>query len=416
MRILLLCFLTLSLSQLVLPATGQSQLRKIYLHPKTVAREKQSKFVDSLRFIPLETKDGIQLGTYYNIKVTDQYIMLSDQQNKRFILYTKEGKFVKNISYGKLGGNFYPAYEERNNRIMFFGNNKNYALTAKDQVKIKLDWDNPRNRKYFKKYTLDLNDTTFTIKKAVPDKHDIIRLYQLYDDYYLHGQIGTSTLYKDSVDHEMKLYKNDRLVNSFFSYNRINEPRFLYAEENIGFSETDTPYIHFITRPYCDTIYKLDREHLSPAYKLVLPLENSLPSTFFTRAFKNKTAWENFRRNNGWMLKQVHSFYETPRFIFFMVGYLSNFDAYIYEKQTDITYKTKNIKSDSTQYNMQLFGDFSFTRKGDRFYKSQKAGDLLAFFDKNKNTAIPAGLETFLKANPAANTPIIVEFKFKNQP
>jgi hypothetical protein len=415
MRIQLLCSVTLLLCQLLLPATGQSQLRKIYLHPKTVAREKQSKFIDSIRFIPLEIKDGILLGAYYNIEVTRNYLMLTDYLNKRFLLFSKEGKFVKDISYGKLGGNFYPAYEERNNRISFFGNNKNYALTAKDQVKIKLDWEKPRNRKYFKKYTLDLNDSALTIKKAIPDKHDIIRVYHLYDDYYLRGQISTSPLYKDSVDHEIKIYKNDHLVNSFFPYNRINEPRFLYAEENVGFSKTDTPYVHFITRPYCDTIYRLTKDILSPAYKLVLPLENSLPSTFFTRSFKNKTDWENFKRNNGWMLRQVHSFYETPQFIYFLVGYLSNFDSYIYEKQTNLTYKTKNIRSDSTQYNMQLFGDFSLTRKGDRFYKSQKAGDLLAFFDKNKNVAMPGELEAFLKSKPPASTPIIVEFKFKNQ-
>ena len=37
---------------------AQSQLQKIYLHPKAAGNEKQSKFVDSIRFIPLEIKEG----------------------------------------------------------------------------------------------------------------------------------------------------------------------------------------------------------------------------------------------------------------------------------------------------------------------------------------------------------------------
>ena len=114
------------------------------------------------------------------------------------------------------------------------------------------------------------------------------------------------------------------------------------------------------------------------------------------------------------MFSQVFNFYETPTFIFFMVSYFSDFDSYIYDKQTDITYKTKNIKPDSSQYNLPLLTDISMTRKGDSFYKSRKAEDLLAFFDKNTTVPMPKELEAFLKSKPPATTPIIIEFKFKN--
>ena len=113
------------------------------------------------------------------------------------------------------------------------------------------------------------------------------------------------------------------------------------------------------------------------------------------------------------MLHQVYSFYETPRFVYFMVGYLSNFDSYIYEKQTDVMYKTKNIKPDTSHYNLQLLQGFGITRESGTFYKSQKAGDLLTFFDKNKNIPIPKELEQFIKSKPPAAMPVIVEFKLK---
>ena len=399
----------------VLIATeSQSQVRKLYLHPKTVARDKQTKFVDSLRFIPLEKKEGIELGTHYNTSVTRKYILLTDYMNKMLYVYSKEGKFVKSINYKKLGEGFYPGYKERTNEVTFMGNNKNYSLTAKDQIKIKLDWNNLRNRKYYTKFTIDLNDPTLTIKKGVPDEKDIVQINHFYGDYYMQGQISVSDLYKDSVDHEFKVYKDNKQVKAYFPYNRINEPRFLFTQENVGVSKTDTANIHFIARPYCDTIYKMVDDSLFPAYKLVLPLENSLPASFYTKPFKNRTERENFTRNNGWMMRQVHGFYETPKFIYFAVGYLSNHDFYIYEKQTDVTYKTKNIKADSSQYNLQLFASYGIMRDGDKFYKPQKASDLLTFFDQNKNVPVPKDLEEFIKSKPAANTPVIVEFKLKN--
>jgi hypothetical protein len=393
---------------------AQSQLQKIYLHPKAAGGEKQSKFVDSIRFIPLEIKEGIELHEYNYVEVTKNYFLITDYFGKAILLYAKDGHFTKKISFKKLGENFYPAYDEYSNRIVFFGNNKNYSLTSKDRLKIMLDWNNPHNKKYFKKYAVDLSDTTFAIKKDIPLQNDILHAFHYYDALYWQGQIITSGLFKDSLDYEFKIYKDNQLIKGFFPYNHVNETKFLYTEESAIANKTDTPYVHYITRPFCDTVYKMIRDSLFPAYQLVLPLENSLPASFFTRPFNNKTERENFSRNNGWMLHQVYTFYETPRFIYFTVGYLSNYESYMYQKQTNTTYKIKNVKPDSSQYDLQILGDFGISRKGDRFYKPQKAGNLLTFFAKNKNVPVPKELESFLKSNPPESTPVIIEFKLKN--
>jgi hypothetical protein len=399
---------------LLFPVIAHPQMQKIYLHPKTAGTGKQSQFIDSIRFIPLEIKEGIEIGTYNNIQVTEKYFLITEYLTKTILLYAKSGSFIKKISYKKLGENFFPSFSERTNQIVFFGNNKNYSLTPKDQLQIKLDWDNPRNKKYFKKYTIDLNDTLFEFRKEVPAENDIVQANYFYDDFYCQTQISTSPLYRDSIDYEFKIYKDNKLVKGFFPYNHINEARFLYTNESTSFNRTDTPYIRFLTRPYCDTIYKMIRDSLFPAYQLVLPLENSLPSSFFTKPFKNKTERENFFRNNGWMFRQVYNFYETKQFMFFSVRYLTNYDLYVYDKKNNVTYKAKNIKPDSSQYNLQLLADFSTIREGDKFYKTQKAGDLVSFFEQNKNVVVPKELESFLKSNPPAATPVIIEFRLKN--
>jgi hypothetical protein len=399
----------------LLACTGaRCQLHKLYLHPKAAGSEKQSQFTDSLRFIPLEVKDGISLGNYSYVQVTEKHFLVTDYSTKNILLYSRAGAFLKKIDYRKVGEGFYPSYQEHTNEIVFFGDNKNYALTSKDRISIMLDWNNPRNRKYFKKYRINLNDTTLVIEKVEPEERDIIRAQHFYDEYYWRGQINTSPLYKDSVDYEAKVYSNNKVVKGFFPYNPVSEARFLFTEENSQFSRTDTPYVHVVTRPYCDTIYKMIKDSLYPAYHLLLPLENSLPAYFFTRPFKNKTERENFARNNGWMMRQVYAFYETPSFIFLSIRYFSNTESYIYVKRTNATYKVRNIKAESSQYNLQLLADYGLTKKGDRFYKSLKAGDLVTFFEQNKQVPVPKELEAFLKSKPSATAPVMVEFKFKN--
>jgi hypothetical protein len=403
---LLICFLLVA-------DTGRTQIQKIYLHPKTVAKEKQTKFVDSIRFIPLEIPHGTELSPNYNVNVTQKHILLIDYVSKKLLVFSKNGKFIKDIRYKRFGENFYPSYKELTNEVIFFGHNKNYALTPKDLVQIKLDWNNPHNKKYFKKFTVDLDDPDFNVKKDIPDEKDIVQVVHLYDDYYVQGQISVSPLYSDTADHEFKIYKNNELVKSYFPYNRVSEPRFLYTQENIGLNRTDKQDVQFISRPFCDTIYKMIGDSIFPAFHLVLPLENILPASFYTKPFKNKTERENFYRNNGWVLRQVYGFSESPKFISFMVSYLSNYESYIYEKATNVTYKTKNIKPDSSQYNLELFSNFGTTRDGDKFYKTQKASDLFTFFEQNKNVPVPNELKDFIANKPEGTTPVIVEYKLK---
>jgi hypothetical protein len=391
-----------------------SQLHKIYLHPKASINAKQSQFIDSLHFIPLEVKERVEIGAYNNISITEKYFLITDYQEKSMVVYSRDGSLKKKINFKKLGESFYPSYNDHTNQVIFMGTNKSYSLTSKDKLKITLDWNNSRNKKYFKKFIIDMNDTSFTIQKDIPTENDVLSSFPFYDDYTWQGQITTSPLYKDSLDYEFKIYRNSKMVKGFFPYNHVNEPRFLFSAETSTASKGDNPSIHFITRPYCDTIYKMVKDSLFPAYQLVLPIENSLPPSFFSRPFKNKTDRENFARNNGWMLHQVHNFFETPAAIFFWVRYLTNFEFYAYVKETKLTYKIRNIKPDSSQYNLQLLGDYNVLRKGGKFYKVVKAGDLISFFDQNKNVPVPAELQSFLKNSPHTSSPVIVEYTMKN--
>src|SRR5215212_1738015 len=110
MRFFILYCIPALLYCLLISAIASSQVQKIYLHPKAVGTGKQSQFVDSIRFIPLEIKEGIQIGAFNQVTVTEKYFMITDYPGKIILLYAKNGDYIKKISYKKLGENFYPVH------------------------------------------------------------------------------------------------------------------------------------------------------------------------------------------------------------------------------------------------------------------------------------------------------------------
>ncbi len=86
--ILILCCL------FIIP-TANAQLEKIYLHPKAAGSEKQSKFVDSIRFIPLEVKEDVELTMYNQVDITNDYFLIKDYVGRAILLYAKTDVSLK---------------------------------------------------------------------------------------------------------------------------------------------------------------------------------------------------------------------------------------------------------------------------------------------------------------------------------
>ena len=389
-------------------------IEKIYLNPKNPTIQKQSSYVDSIQFLPLATVEGIGFNEYASVRLTEKYFIITDNAAGYLYIYSKAGAFIKQINYKAQIKNLYPSYNSKTNEIVFFGNNSNYTLTSKDRVKIQLDWSNEHNRKYFKKYVISLHDTTFAIKKAKPTKYDLINAYPFYADQYVQTKINTSPLYKDSIGYELSVYEQEQLVKNYFPYNRVNEPKFLFSEESIGIALTENPDLSYLLRPYCDTIYQSVKGVFTPVYQLVLPLENSLPPSFFTIKPDSKADRENFKRNNGWLFHLIRDFYETPKLIYLTISFFSHFEVFVYDKQTHTAYNANKIKGDPKQYNLSLLTPNNIVRSGQRFYKLLKADLIGGFLKQHPEVAIPKELEADANKLSDKNGLLVVAFKLKD--
>ena len=415
-----LCFLKKSFFALLLGCCFwinllQAQpIEKIYLNPKNPTIQKQSSYVDSIQFLPLESVEGSNFNEYATLRLTKNYFLITNHSDGYLFFFTKAGKFVKQVNYKSLTTNLYPSYNSKTNEIVFFGNNSNYTLTSKDKVKIQLDWSNKRNLKYFRKYVINLNDTSFAIKQVKPTNYDLIGASPFYDEQFIQTKINTSPLYKDSIGYELSIYEKDQLIKNYFPYNRVNEPKFLFNEESASFASTENPQVSYLLRPYCDTIYQSVKAVLKPVYQLVMPLENSLPPNFFTERPDTKADRENFKRNNGWLFHQIRDFYETPRLIYLTISFFSHYEVFVYDKQTHTAYNANKIKGDAQQYNLSLLTTFSLLRSGQKFYKLIKA-DLIGSFLKQHPEITPAKeVSNNLDKLSDKNSLMIVAFKLKD--
>jgi hypothetical protein len=389
-------------------------IEKIYLNPKNPTIQKQSSYVDSIQFLPLASIEGIVFNEYANVRSTEKYFLITDNAAGYLYIYSKSGAFLKQINYKSEVKNLYPSYNSKTNEIVFFGNNSNYTLTAKDRVKIQLDWSNEHNLKYFKKYIISLHDTTFTIKKAKPTKYDLISAYPFYADLYVQTKINTSPLYKDSIGYELSVYEHGQLIKNYFPYNRINEPKFLFSEEATGIAFTEKPDLSYLLRPFCDTIYQSVKGVLTPVYQLVMPLENSLPPNFYSIGPESKADRENFKRNNGWLFHQIRDFYETPKLIYLTISFFSHFEVFVYDKQTHTAYNANKIKGDAKQYNLSLLTPYNIVRSGQRFYKLLKADLIGSFLKQHPEVEVPAALVADANKQSDKNGLLVVAFKLKD--
>jgi len=389
------------------------QPTKIYLSPKAAGGGNQSLFIDSLKFYPLKLPANMEIGGYSYLINTDRYYLVTVYSDEALFVFSKDGQFIKKITYKKLGSGAYPRYDKAKQRLNFIYINKSYQLTERDNVKIRADFANKKNKKYYKKFTIDLNDSSFALKKAEVTAFDILDAYNLKEDYYFTYRIHVSEDYKDSIDYEVKVYKDDKFVRGYFPYNKKNEPRYLYSQGLSAITlESGKPDTFYVTRPFTDTVYSLSNNVITPMYQMVLPMENGLPKSFFTTNFKSKTERDNFERNNGWLLRQIYSVYESKKYMLVTIGFLSNYGRYIYDKKTMRSYNLEKIKPDSLTFNLPILTDGGGGNRN-KFYTIINAQQLKKAYElKAKSAPFPKELEACFK-DPKNPSPLIVEYTFK---
>lgn len=392
----------------------KAQTQRLYLNPATAGAAPQSKFIEITRFIPLDASSE-KISASSVLYITSAYWVVHDYMEKKILFLTKQGEFLKSIDIKKYGDASI-QYDDKKEILKFNIKNKNYTLLNKDLVKIRADYAKKGNQKYFKNYEIDLKDKNLRIKRTATDPYFIINARWFYEDYYYRSDLNIEPHAKDSTGYELQLLQQYQPVQSFFPFDKTGNPVFRYSNSQVNLSDTDTPYIKYASRPFNTTIYRLNKDSMTPVYEIVLPMENAMPARYVSNGFKSKADWDYFMNSNGAVFMSVNAVKEFNKFLFFGIRYMRNYESFLYDKSTAKFYKTKMIKADSSQYNIQLLQNGLGQYYNSYYYAVIPAQGIVDFYTKNKKANIdwPAELETFLKAATKNSNPVIVEYKIKD--
>ncbi len=404
----------LFLSPCILPYTECAAQEKIYFEPKFAAGARQSEFIDYKSIIVFETTPESKFDKYSRIIPTKRYFVVCDYSAKRILVFDKNGRFVKKLKnkldLGRL------TYNEENDRLEVVSPNKMFRLTPKDNAQIQEDYENPKNRKYFRKYYIDFTDTlNFPVHKQKISSADILNPIPYVDGMHIVNQITVDHNFSGKEDYELKIYKGDSLLKYYFPYKKKNDSRYIYDGGLVSVINA-TKDARWITHPYDYTVYKLQKDSLYKVYDFVLPLDRAVPAEFFTKEFQNKTEKDNYMRQNRKCVKQIYLYNLSSRYLnFIMQGMSYERQQFIYDTKTKAFYNYEKINPDSLTFYLPICKNISFNDET-LVYSRIFADEALKIFEdhKKENIVYPPLLEAYLKTATADSNPVLVNFTYRN--
>jgi hypothetical protein len=416
MRIVIRTIFCVLLFCLHSPLHLTAQPQTFYLNPATAGPASQSQMVEITRFIPLSAGNKT-VDPSADFYISKQYWIIYYFQERQLFIFSKQGQLQKYLSLKKYG-EVALYYDNKEELLKFNVRNKNYTLIPRDLKQIRANPGAKQNQKYFKNYELDLKDSALQIRKTATDPYFIINAKWFYDDFYYLTDLQSDPTPSDTVGYELQILKDYKPVRNFLPYDKRANNVFKYAAArwNLRLYPTDTPEVKYFNRFFNTTIYRLDKDSFTEAYKFILPLENSLPQQYQKSGFRSQADYQNFSNSNGAVMTKIQGFSNLKRYMFIHMGFMRDYQVFLYDKSTARFYKTKMIKADSSQYNIQLLQNGLGVYDNGRYYAMISAQTLLDYQlkDKEKKTTYPPELAAFLKTANKNSNPLIVEYKIKD--
>jgi hypothetical protein len=388
---------------------------KIFFEPKSARGGTQSDFIEYKGSLIFETKAASLFDDYSQIYLTNNFFIVQDFSNRKILLFDKKGNFRKKIKYKENIGAL--RYNEKQNRLETISQNSQYELSPKDYAQIIEHFDNPKNWKYFRKYYLDLNDTSrISFHKQQITGFEMMLAYPFIDDLKIISKVTIDKNFEKEEDFELKIFRGDSLVQKYFPYNKRKDSRYIYEDFGVNVTSTDRADRKWITRPYDYMVYQLTPDSLYKVYDFVLPIDRAMPIDFYTREFKDKTEKSNYKRQNKKLISNL--FINTISDRFLQLRYQAlNYEnkGYLFDIRAKVIYDNEKITPDSLTFLLPLINNRS-SNDGKLYFTRLTAKTALELIaaGKTKNIKYPAELETYFSKVEKDTNPILIFYSYKN--
>ncbi|PIF45306.1 6-bladed beta-propeller protein [Chryseobacterium sp. 52] len=382
-----------------------SQTQTIRIDPANVKGTPVGKLFEKVEFVPLETTKESTFGVITQLDVLDDRYLIYDRDTKSILIFSSEGKFINKIDGTKIPGNT----EIKGKEIKGFELKK----MEKQMVIAALT---SSSRFFFD------HDGNYLNQALAPPmdfpKYPIGTGKNYFQKFYVKNT-------SDTIVYELALVSPEQNVKPYFPFikTRHLKDQFISGGENYSFNSL-TGELYF-TSYYNYTIYKGTENGLIEKYKLIFPLENSLPTDFLTnKSYVDKRI--PFFKSNPKVIYSISNVMVIGDYLMFKISNfggglknmlclnLKNFDLIsLNDLERDKTSNFLPVTDDGVGYDFANKG-FLLNKNGFLYssYSSHAMFKLYGMIPDNQKN-YPKVMTNYFKNENSKSNPIIVKLKIK---
>jgi hypothetical protein len=406
----------------LLAAEGRPQSpARLRIDPADAAGSDFSRIFDEITFVPLESSKRSLFGQIDGLLVTEDYFIILDNSSTHSILiFDKNGDFHARVA--KQDGVILPyfSYDKENNRLLVCF----LRQSAIPPEAMSAAMNNPfEAMSIFIKYAytryFDMNGQPLKDSSAQVIKFTDFASVKLSKGITASSFALADKRLPDSTGYQLVQTKDGKMSGSWFPYNTQKDlARCGKAAGSGYFSQADNDTTFYFTRPLDYTVYKINAGMVSPVYKFIFPVKNTVPEKYFTDTFKVESDREAWFGSHPDCIKEISAIYPFGNTLFFKLSAFR--DVFIYGIKTGDLYALNRLTPDTSISWLPLLGDIynmkGISAKGGPYiyigvssfemFRAKEMAD-------EKHPSYPTILETYFKTQNRKSNPVIIRLKPK---
>ncbi|ATL46705.1 hypothetical protein COR50_05650 [Chitinophaga caeni] len=376
---------------------------EIRIAPNYAMGGKCSELFQSVRYIPLETSKKCIIGRVRKLYVAKDNFIVYDDTRNQIVIFDRNGKYLSKIN-DLSGSSKIPAWDILFENISIdYVNNKIIVLPNYVHEKIRdIIFEFDFNGKLLAKRKFDVSN----FGRSFASLGD--------DAFFIKYEQGGSLWKTLKKKYTFAVIKNGKVLSNILP---CSEHPILENQDNLFVVNMVEKWAKgtqsvFFNQAYKDEIYEIDTGGVRKKYKLILPIEYSIPTDFLSNSIYNGKRLDTLIAHNKW----VYGFDEIyGQDDILLLKYLNtennNYNKYLrINFLNGMFYSFNFIEPDTLSYYLPVVSDV-LVMANDKIYSALNTRDLMDAYSRNtfkkvykENSSVP-----IISSINKLSNPVIVE-------
>lgn len=392
-----------------------AQAKTLYIDPSKTIGASASRIFDDIKFIPLETTKKSTFGAIRQLVVTDSLFIVLDGDTDALYFFNKRGRFLQRYRIKRYRIRDIQL-DRTKNALLIFSLNKNYNIPSVT-VQEYLEPDSQKDISKFAKATwfyLD-NVAAARTEDLKNFRYAFTNPVRFDKNKFAASFIKAKRNARDTLDYQLKIIDQSTVLQNYFPYNKKTESVYYYAgASQCSIIPTQNDSVLFVTRPFQYEIYTLTPSAISESYKLMLPMDNAVPASFFNTGFSSRGEMDTYKMEHPSYAHKIENVISFKNLMFFDLNLFKGYNRYLFDNKSNLIYDYNKISSDSTSYFLPVSGVIkSFDEEHIYLSLSAKSMFNAKKASEYRNPQYDEVLTRFFATRKETDNPVLIQLKPK---